>query len=165
MLSEAHLKEIHLWNHVSGIQISIHFPPTKLSLYILRLRHAIHLVYGESSLQPLTLEELSFAEEVMKECFKFLSAKEALANRRVEGNMKKRKLIKTYATDRATSGRLTPSGSGESSLQKASLVRRKSIVSDNEEVVTMTLPAMLQCTQTLLSLIRRSSHCFCQRII
>ena len=54
-------------------------PLLELMLYILRLRHAIHVIYGSSDLQPLTAEELLLVEDIMSGTFNFPLAKEALS--------------------------------------------------------------------------------------
>ena len=74
-LSEARLRESHLWSHVEQIQKGIPIPHLKLYLQVLLLRHAIHVLYGECSLNPLTADELQLAEEEMKG-FKIPSVKE-----------------------------------------------------------------------------------------
>ena len=56
-LSESRLRKSHLWSHVEQIQRGILIPPLKLSLQVLLLRHAIHVVYGECSLNPLSVDE------------------------------------------------------------------------------------------------------------
>ena len=60
------------------VQQGIPIPPFDLILPILRLRHTIHVVHGGNDLQPLTVDELSFVEEIMSGKFSFPSAKEAL---------------------------------------------------------------------------------------
>ena len=75
VLSEAWMRESHLWSHVEQIQRGILIPPLKLSLQVLLLRPAIHVLCGECSLNPLTSDELLLAEEGMKG-FKIPIAKE-----------------------------------------------------------------------------------------
>ena len=100
VLSEARLRESHHWSHVEQIQRSIPIPPLKLSLQVLLLRGAIHVLYGECSLNPLTADELQLIEEEMKG-FKTPSTKE-IAEKRRPG--KKLKVGDTSAVDRVTSG-------------------------------------------------------------
>ena len=57
----------------------IHVLPVDLVLPILRLRHAIHVTFGGSDLQPLTVDELSLVEGLMSGKFSIPSAKEARA--------------------------------------------------------------------------------------
>ena len=55
----------------------IHDLRLDLVLDVLHLRHAIHVVFGSSDLQPLTAGELSLAEEILSGMFNIPSAKEA----------------------------------------------------------------------------------------
>ena len=61
------------------IEQGIYVPPLDLVFPILRLRHAIHVVFGSSDLQPLRAGKLSRIEEIMSGKFNFPSAKEAKA--------------------------------------------------------------------------------------
>ena len=63
-LSEVNLKSIHLWAFVEESQ-GIHVLPVDFVLPLLHLRHAIHVAFGGSNLQPLTVEELSLVEEMV----------------------------------------------------------------------------------------------------
>ena len=78
---------------------------------MLLLRHAIHVLYGECSLNPLLADELQLAEEELKG-FKIPSAKE-IAEKRRSG--KKLKVGDTSAVDHVTSGVGPPIASTESS--------------------------------------------------
>ena len=119
-LSEARLRESHLWSHVEQIQRGIPVPPLKLSLQVLLLRRAIHVLYGECSLNPLSADELQLAEEEMKG-FKIPSAKE-IAEKRKTG--KKPKVGDTSAIDRVTSG-ATPSIGPTESSPKTTISRKR----------------------------------------
>ena len=55
----------------------IHVPHLDLVFPLLRMRHAIHVVFGGSDLQPLTAGELSLVEEIMNRKFSIPLAKEA----------------------------------------------------------------------------------------
>ena len=97
---ESHLRESRLWSHVANIQRGILVPPLKLMLLIILLRRATHILYGECTLHPLTIDELILAEDLMKRRFKFLSAKEAIAKKKFDSEKKKRKLYETVSIDR-----------------------------------------------------------------
>ena len=60
-LLEENLRASHLWSSVE-VEKGIPVPPLDLILPLLRLRHAIHVVFGGSDLQPLTAQELSLIE-------------------------------------------------------------------------------------------------------
>ena len=51
--------------------------PVDLVLPILRLQHAIHVTFGGSDLQPLTVDELSLVKDMMSVKFSIPSVKEA----------------------------------------------------------------------------------------
>ena len=53
--------------------------PVDLVLSILRLRHMIHVTFGGSNLQPLTVDELLLVEGIMSGKFSIPSTKEAKA--------------------------------------------------------------------------------------
>ena len=57
----------------------IHVPPVDLVSPILRLQHAIHITFGGSDLQPLTVDELLLIEDLITRNFSIPSAKEAKA--------------------------------------------------------------------------------------
>ena len=63
-LSKDNLWASHLWSSVE-VEKGTPVPPLDLMLPLLRLRLAIHVVYGGSDLQPLTVEELSLVEGIM----------------------------------------------------------------------------------------------------
>ena len=50
VLSEQNLRLSHLWSCVEEVEQGIPVPPLELVLPILRLRHAIHVVFGSSDL-------------------------------------------------------------------------------------------------------------------
>ena len=79
MLFEVNLTASHLGNFFEEVEEGIPVPPFDLVLLILRLRHAIHVVYGDIGFQPLTAEELSLIDKIMSGKFSFPSTKEALA--------------------------------------------------------------------------------------
>ena len=64
---------------VEEVNQGIPVPHLDLVLPVLCLRHAIHVVFGGSDLQPLTTGELSLVEEIMSGKFSMPSAKEAKA--------------------------------------------------------------------------------------
>ena len=74
--SEENLKASRLWAFVEERQ-GILVLPIDLVLPILHLRHAIHVTFGGSDLQPLTVDELLLVEGLMSGKFSILSAKEA----------------------------------------------------------------------------------------
>ena len=53
--------------------------PVDFVLPLLRLRHVIHVVFGGSDLQPLTVKELLLVEDIMKGKLGIPSTKEARA--------------------------------------------------------------------------------------
>ena len=73
---------------------------------MLLLRHAIHVLYGECSLNLLLVDELQLAEEEMK-AFKIPIAKEITEKRR--SGAKKLKVGDTTAIDCAISGSIPAS--------------------------------------------------------
>ena len=77
-LSETNLRSSRLWAFVEESQ-GIPVLPVDFVLPLLRLRHAIHVVFGGSDLQPLTVEELSLVEDMVKGKLGIPSAKEAKA--------------------------------------------------------------------------------------
>ena len=60
-LSKANLKSCQLWAFFEERQ-GIPFLPIDLVLPILRLRHAIHITFRGSDLQPLTVDELCLGQ-------------------------------------------------------------------------------------------------------
>ena len=89
VMSKLRLRESHLRNFVEEVQQGIPVPPLKFVLPILRLRHTIHIVHGECSLQPLTPNDLLLIEELMAGGFSFPSANEALKQWKSESERKK----------------------------------------------------------------------------
>ena len=77
-LSEVTLRSSRMWAFVEESQ-GIPVLPVDFVLPLLRLRHAIHVVFGGSNLQPLTVEELSLVEDLMSGKLSILSAKETKA--------------------------------------------------------------------------------------
>ena len=75
-LSKENLWASHLWSTVE-VEKSTHVPPLDLILPLLHLRHAIHVVFGGSDLQPLTAEELLLVEEIISGKLGIPLAKEA----------------------------------------------------------------------------------------
>ena len=78
-LSKGNLKSSQLWDFVEEVNQGIPVPPFDLVLLLLRLRHAIHVVFGGSDLQPLTTGEFSLVEGIISGRFEIPSAKEAKA--------------------------------------------------------------------------------------
>jgi len=66
VLFEARLKESHLWSHIEQIQIGIMILHLKLSLQVLLLHRAIHVLYGECSVNSISADKLQHAEEEIK---------------------------------------------------------------------------------------------------
>ena len=83
------LKSSWLWAFVEESQ-GIPISPNDLVLPLLHLRHAIHLVFRGSDLQPLMVEELSLVEDIMSGKFCIPSAK-ALLKDAVSSSQKERK--------------------------------------------------------------------------
>ena len=131
------MRESHLWSHVEQIQRGILIPPLKLSLQVLLLRRAIHVLYGEYSLNPLTADELQLAEEEMKG-FKIPSAKEIAEKRRLE---KKLKVGDTSVVDYVTSGAVPSTAPTESSPKMMSSRKRVREEEDDQLVVRIPLSA------------------------
>ena len=136
-LSEARLRESHLWSHVEQIQRGIPVPPLKLSLQVLLLRRAIHVLYGECSLNPLSADELQLAEEEMKG-FKIPSVKEIAEKRRTG---KKLKVGDTSAVDRVVSGAAPSTALTELSPKTRSGQKRVRKEDDDQLVVRIPLSA------------------------
>ena len=61
------------------VEKGILVPHLELILPLLHLRHAIHVVFGGSNLQPLTVDELSLVEDIMSGKLGIPSVKEARA--------------------------------------------------------------------------------------
>ena len=81
---------------------------------MLLLRHAIHVFYGECSLNPLSTDELQLAKDEMKG-FKIPSDKE-ITEMRKSGS--KRKVGDTSAVDRSTRGVVAAGSSSAKSSSK-----------------------------------------------
>ena len=79
VLSKLNLRASHLWSCMEEVKQDISIPPLELVLPILHQRHAIHVVFGSSNLQPLIAGELLLVEDIMSGKFNFPSAKEAKA--------------------------------------------------------------------------------------
>ena len=73
------------------------------------------MLYGECSLNPLTPDEQTLVNELMKGGFKIPSAKEIKARKKATIEKKKRKAYDMTAVDQVTIGGSTPSGSTEPS--------------------------------------------------
>ena len=126
MLFEARLREIYLWSHIEDIQRGIPVSPSRLSMQVLLLRHVIHLLYGECALNPLTSDELSLAEEVMKEGFNIPSEKEIEAKRKARADRKQKKLPNTSVVDRSTCG---------VDVDKMTLSQKRARVEEEDDIV------------------------------
>ena len=133
-LSDARLRESHLWSHVEQIQRGSPIPPLKLSLQVLLLRRAIHVLYGECSLNPLTADELQLAEEEMKG-FKIPSAKEIAEKKRTG---KKLKVGDTSAVDRVTRGTAPSVGPTEPSPKVT--ISRKRVREEEDDQLVVRIP-------------------------
>ena len=77
-LLEENLRVSHLWVSVE-VEKGITILSLDLILPLLRLRHAIHVVFGGSDLQPLMAKELSLVEEIISGILEIPSTKEANA--------------------------------------------------------------------------------------
>ena len=77
-LSEVNLKLSRLWAFVKESQ-GIPLFPVDFVLPLLHLRHAIHVVFGGSDLQPLMVKELSLLKDMMRGKLGIPLAKEARA--------------------------------------------------------------------------------------
>ena len=114
--------------------------PLNFLFPILHLRHVIHIMYGECSLQPLTHDEFSLVEQLMARGFSFPSSEEFLKQRKSEGERKlKRLLPDTSHIDKVTRVYSTPSVPFEPSPSKSSVKRAR--MNEKEGVVTLTIPS------------------------
>ena len=77
-LLEENLRVSHLWVSVE-VEKGITILSLDLILPLLRLRHAIHVVFGGSDLKPLMAKELSLVEEIISGILEIPSTKEANA--------------------------------------------------------------------------------------
>ena len=100
MLFKACLRESHLSSHIEQIQRGIPIPPLKLSLQVLLLRRAIHVLYGECYLNPLSANKMQLVEEEING-FKIPYANEIVGRKR---SGRKRKAWDTSVVDCSTSG-------------------------------------------------------------
>ena len=74
-------------------------PSLRLSLHVLLLICAIHKLYGQCYLNPLTSDEQTLANELMKGGFKISGTKEIKAKKKATLERKKRKRLNTPAVD------------------------------------------------------------------
>ena len=75
-LLKPNLRASLLWSSVEEFEQDIIVPTLDLVFPLLYLRHAIHVVFGSSDLQPLIAGELSLVKEIMSGKFNIPSAKE-----------------------------------------------------------------------------------------
>ena len=155
-LSEENLRASRLWEFVEERPGTAALP-VEFVLTLLRLRHSIHIVFGGSDLRPLTVEELSLAEDLMSGRINISSAKEAklmmkgaasssqrekkrkrvvLADTRVVDDPEAYKLSKVEAAS-AAAGKSQSTGSGEPSPGKAKKAKGKSTEGGDSVVVPM----------------------------
>ncbi|KAL5582334.1 hypothetical protein UlMin_014776 [Ulmus minor] len=155
-LSKENLRASRLWDFVEERPGTATLP-VDFVLTLLRLRHSIHIVFGGSDLRPLTVEELSLAEDLMSERINIPSAKEAklmmkgaasssqrekkrkrvvLADTRVVDDPEAYKLSKAEAASAAV-GKSQSTGSGEPSPGKAKKAKGKSTEGGDSVVVPM----------------------------
>ena len=155
-LSEENLRASRLWEFVEERPGTAALP-VEFVLTLLRLRHSIHIVFGGSDLRPLTVEELSLAEDLMSGRINIPSAKEAklmmkgaasssqrekkrkrvvLADTRVVDDPEAYKLSKAEAASAAV-GKSQSTGSGEPSPGKAKKAKGKSTEGGDSVVVPM----------------------------
>lgn len=130
------MRESHLWSHIEQIQRGIPIPPHKLSLQVLLLRRAIHVLYGECSLNPLSAKKLQLAKEDMKG-FKIPSSKEIVEKRR---SGKKLKVGYTSIVDHVTIGVGPSIASTESSPQTASVRKRDREDEEEDDQLLVRIP-------------------------
>ena len=85
-------------------------------------------MYGECSLQPLTVDKLSLAEELITGKFSFPYAKEALKQRKSEGDKKRKKEMHdtSIVDDKPATGSNAPAMSSKASPAKSSTKRSRS---------------------------------------
>ena len=156
-LSEMNLRSSRLWAFVEESQ-GIPVLPIDFVLPLLRLRHAIHVVFGGNDLQPLTVEELSLAEDMVKGKLGISSAKEAraLLEGAASSSHKKGKRKRLPADTRVVDD---PEGYRQSKIEAASVTagahttvspdpsparstkRVKSKSSEGKGTLTISLPA------------------------
>ena len=156
-LSETNLRSSRMWAFVEESQ-GIPVLPVDFVLPLLRLRHAIHVVFGGSDLQPLTVEELSLVEDMVKGKLGIPSAKEAKAllegaasSSQKKGKRKRGPQVDTRVVDdpegykqskaeaasvAAAGARVSPDPSPAKSAKRA-----KSKSSEGEGTLTVSLPA------------------------
>ena len=143
------------------VKQGIPIPPLELVFPRLCLRHAIHIVFGSSDLQPLTVGELSLVEDIMSGKFNFPLAKEAkaLSEGAASVSQKKRKMMtlldtrvvddhavaksstaEAFTTPAATPSRTPPNVFMDPSPARFSR-RTKSKLSESEGMVIVSLLA------------------------
>jgi len=157
-LFEVNLRSSRLWAFVEESR-GIPVLPVDFVLPLLRLRHAIHVVFGGSDLQPLTMEELWLVEDMVKGKLGILSAKEAkallegaasssqkkgkrerpLVDTRVVDDPKGYKQSKMEAASVAAAGACVTVSPNSSLAKSAKRVKSKS--SEGERTLTVSLPA------------------------
>ena len=83
------------------VEQGIHVPHLDIIFPLLHLRHAIHVIFGNSYLQPLTARKLLLVEEIMSGKFHIPSAKEAktLSEGAASASQKKGKRKRTTLLD------------------------------------------------------------------
>ena len=89
-------------------------------------------------MNPLTLDQLKLAGEVMKGGFKIPSAKDIKAKKKARADKKRKKLLDTFAVDQSTGGIGIPSGSTESSSKM--MLSQKRVWTKEEDDIVLRLP-------------------------
>ncbi|KAL5552582.1 hypothetical protein UlMin_039983 [Ulmus minor] len=155
-LSKENLRASRLWAFFEESPGTVVLP-VHLLLTLLRLRHSVHVVFGGSDMRPLTVEELSLAEDLMSGRINIPSAKEAklmmkgaasssqrekkrkkvvLPDTRVVDDPEAYKQSKTEAASAAV-GKSHSTGSAEPSPAKAKKAKGKSSEGGDSVVVPM----------------------------
>ena len=102
---------------------------------MLLLRCAIHDLYGECYLNPLTLDELLLVEDEMKG-FKIPTTKEIEAWKK--SRAKRKKVGDTFAIESSTTGDVTASGSSKSSPKTMPSQNRARV--EEEDCILLWIP-------------------------
>ena len=161
--SKENFKLSQLWAFVEEVNKGILVPPLDLVLPLLHLQYPIHVVFGGSDLQSLTIGELLLVKEIMSGKFGIPSAKEAkallegtaslsqnkkgkrkrLPDTRVMDDPKAYKLSKVEAasTPTATQARIPMASTSVESSPSKSTKREWSKSSESEGTLTITLLA------------------------
>ena len=102
-LSEENLQSSHMWSSIEVDKGTLVLP-LDLIFPLLRLQHAIHVVFGSTDLKPLMARELSLVEEIMSGKFHIPSTKEAKALSEGAASFKQGEKEKNVDSSRHQSG-------------------------------------------------------------